>query len=163
MGGAPLSAETIEEIRRLALDGVGRNEIARRLDVSADAVTRHAPAGSFDRGATAAAVKARQVDMAARRSELAAQLLDEVGRLLADMRAGHTAFGWYGKDGEYRERNLDEPPPADKRALAGAASSLLSQHLRLVDHDTDGGVAQAESVLDNFMDAVARRAAELRE
>lgn len=158
----PLSAEQIAEIVRLAAEGLGRNEIARRLVVSVAAVSKHAPVGSFDRSATAAAVKARQVDMAARRSELASDLLDEVARLLADMRAGHLAFGWYGKDGEYRFKKLEEPPPADKRALAGAASSLLSQHLRLVDHDTDGGVAQAESVLDAFMDSVAERAAEIR-
>jgi hypothetical protein len=159
--GKPLPAETVAEIVRLAGEGLGRNEIARRVGVSVAAVTRHAPEGSFDRAATAEAVKARQVDMAERRGRLASDLLDEVARLLADMRSGHLAFGWYGKDGDYRERQLDEPPPADKRALAGAASSLLSQHLRLVDHDSDGGVAQAEAVIDAFMDAVAHRAREL--
>lgn len=159
--GRALPAETIAEIRSLAGAGKGRNEIARELGVSVAAVSRYAPAGSFDRTATAAAVKSRQVDMAERRARLASDLLDEVARLLADMRAGHLAFGWYGKDGDYHEKHLDEPPPADKRALAGAASSLISQHLRLVDHDSDGGVAQAKSVLDKFMDAIAERANEL--
>lgn len=159
--GKPLPAVTVAEIVRLAGERVGRNEIARQLGVSVDSVTRHAPAGSFDRSATAAAVKARQVDLAARRSELAVRLLDEVSRLLDDMRGGHLVFGWYGKDGTYRDRHLDEPPPGDKRALAGAASSLLSQHLRLVDHDSDGGLAHQESVIDQFMGMIADKAREL--
>jgi hypothetical protein len=160
--GKPLPAETVAEIVRMAQEGAARNEIARQLGVSTMAVTKYAPEGSFDRSSTLAAVKARQVDMAARRSQIALRLLEEIDRLLDDMRGDHLVFGWYGKDGDYHDKLLNEPPPGDKRALAGAVTSLMGTHVRLVDHDSDGGVAQAESVLDAFMDTVAQRAAEIR-
>jgi hypothetical protein len=157
----PLSAQTIAEIRDLAASGTARNDIARRLGISAATVTKYAPAGSFDRSATEAAVKAHKIDASARRAILAERFAEEAERLLDDMRAGHLAFGWYGKDGDYRYRQLDEPPPADKRALMAAAATAIDRHLRLVDHDSDGGLDEARSVLDGFMDAVARRAAGL--
>lgn len=159
---AELPSETVAEIQRLAAEGVGRNEIARRLGVSSSTVTAHAPAGSFDRTASAAATKARQLDMAARRAELAANLLSDAERLREQLWEPHLAYAFGGKDNDYNEHELAEPGPADKRALISSVSTAMAAHLRLVDHDSDGGVAHAESVLDSFMDAVAQRAAEIR-
>lgn len=159
---AELSSETVAEIRRLAAEGVGRNEIARRVGVSSSTVTAYAPAGSFDRGASAAATKARQIDMAARRAELAANLLADAERLREQLWRPHLAYAFGGKDNDYNEHELDEPGPADKRALMATISTAMAAHLRLVDHDSDGGVAHAESAMDRFMDAVAQRTAEIR-
>lgn len=159
---AELSGETIAEIRRLAGEGVGRNEIARRLGVSAGAVTAHAPAGAFDRSATAEAVRARQVDMAARRAELASNLLEDAARLREQLWVPALVYAFGGKDNDYNEHTLDEPSFADKRAIMSSVNTAMAAHLRLVDHDSDGGVAQATSVLDSFMDAVAERAAQIR-
>lgn len=160
--GEPLAQGVIAEIQRLAADGVGRNEIARQLGVSAGTVTRHAPAGSFDRKSTAAAVKARKVDLAARRAEIAALLLEDAARLRAQLWQPHIAFAFGGKENTYNEHPLSEPTPADKRALITSAVTALNAHLRLVDHDADGGLHDAESVLDGFMDAVATRASQIR-
>lgn len=160
--GSPLPAEVVAEIQRLAGEGSGRNEIARQLGVSAGTVTRHAPAGSFDRGGTAVAVKARQVDLAARRAELAALLLEDAAKLRAQLWQPHMAFAFGGKENTYNEHPLSEPTPADKRALISSAVTALTAHLRLVDHDSDGGLADAESVLDGFMNSIAQRAAEIR-
>ena len=159
--GKPLSAEKVAEIRRLAEAGLGRNEIAREAGVSVAAVTRHAPAGSFDRSSTAAAVKARQTDMAARRAVLAGKLLEDAERLRELLWKPSVVFAFGGKDNTYNEHAVDSPPFADKRTLMLSANTALMAHLRLVDHDSDGGVAHAESVLDQFMDAVAQRAREL--
>jgi|SRR6185503_2736156 len=159
---ADLSDETIAEVSRLAAAGVGRNEIARRLGISAGSVTAHAPAGSFDRRKTAEAVKARQLDMAARRAELAANLLEDAERLRAQLWEPALVYAFGGKDNDYNEHTLEEPGFADKRAIISSVSTAMAAHLRLVDHDSDGGVAHAESVLDQFMDAVAQRAAEIR-
>lgn len=161
--GEPLAQAVITEIQRLAAEGVGRNEIARRLRVSAGTVTRHVPAGSFDRKSTATAVKARQVDLAARRTELAALLLDDAARLREQLWQPHIAFAFGGKENTYNEHPLSEPTPADKRALIASAVTALNAHLRLVDHDSDGGLGEARSVLDGFMDAVAQRAAGIRD
>lgn len=159
---AELSGETIAEIGRLAAEGVARNEIARRLGVSVGSVTRHAPAGSFDRSMTAEAVKARQIDMAARRAELAGNLLADAERLREQLWEPALVYAFGGKDNTYEDHTLEEPSFADKRAIISSVSTAMAAHLRLVDHDSDGGVAHAESAMDKFMDAVAERAAQIR-
>jgi len=155
------SDETIAQIRDLATTGVGRNEIARRLGVSADAVTRYAPEGAFDRSATMAAVRARQADMAERRARLADALLSDAERMREQIWQTATVFNFGGKDNDYNDHTFDEQPPDGKRTLMQAVSTAVAAHVRLVDHDGDGGIDEAKSVLDGFMDAVARRAAEL--
>ncbi|MGH3436862.1 MAG: hypothetical protein ACRDRN_10400 [Sciscionella sp.] len=156
-----LSDETIAEVRRLAEGGVARNEIARRLRVSPGAVTKYAPAGAFERSATVAAVRAHVVDMAERRALLAQGLLGDAERLREQMWEPTKVFAFGGKDNVYNEHPVQEPPVESKRALMQAVSTATSAHLRLVDHDSDGGLDEARSVLDGFMDAVARRANEL--
>lgn len=156
-----LPDQVIGEIVRLAGEGVGRNEIARRLGVSAASVTRFAPRGSFDRAATADATKARQIDMAARRTGLAADLLADAERLREQLWQPALVYAFGGKDNDYNEHTLAEPSFADKRAVISSVSTALAAHLRLVDHDTDGGTAHAESVLDQFMGAIAERAREI--
>lgn len=159
----PLDEEQVAEIRRLAAEGVGRNEIARRLGVSAGSVTLYAPAGSFDRTETIAATKARHADMAQRRAKLAADLLQDAERLREQIWQPALVYNFGGKDNDYNEHHLDEQPVDAKRALMQTVSTAVAAHVRLVDHDGDGGLDEAKSVLDGFMDAVARRAAEYRD
>lgn len=153
--------EVVARIRELAGAGVARNEVARQLGISPRTVSRYAEPGSFDRTATAAAVKARQIDMAARRAELAKDLLDDAARLREQIWEPTKIYNFGGKDNTYNEHPVDEPPFEAKRTLMQATSTALNAHLRLIDHDSDGGVAHAESILDKFMDAVAARAQEL--
>ena len=158
---AGLSQETIARIVELAQAGMGRNEIARELDVSVGTVTAHAPRGSFDRSATMAAVKARQADMAQRRAKLAADLLEDAERMRRQLWEPALVFNFGGKDNTYEEHQLQEQPTDGKRTLMQAVTAATTAHLRLVDHDGDGTVDQAKSVLDGFMDAIASRAAQL--
>jgi hypothetical protein len=157
----PTPAAMVERIRELAAGGMARNEIARTLQVSATTVTKYAPAGSFDRAATATAVKAHSVDMAARRAALAQAYLRDAERLREQMWQPTKVFAFGGKDNTYNEHPVDEPPVEAKRTLMQASTTAANAHLRLVDHDSDGGLDEAKSVLDGFMDAVARRAGEL--
>lgn len=160
---AGLSQETIARIRELAESGVGRNEIARELGVSVGSVTAHAPAGAFDRSATMAAVKARQADMAERRAKLAADLLEDAERMRRQLWEPTTLYNFGGKDNTYEEHQVDEPPFDGKRTIIQAVSTAVAAHVRLVDHDGDGGLDEAKSVLDGFMEAVAQKAAEYRD
>jgi hypothetical protein len=157
----PTPNDVVEQIKALAASGVGCNEIARRLEVSPRTVSRYAPPGSFDRSATIAAVKARQADMAARRAQLAADLLEDAERMRRQLWEPALVYNFGGKDNDYNERTLDEQPVDGKRTIMQAVSTAVNAHVRLVDHDGDGGVDEAKSVLDGFMDAVARRANEL--
>lgn len=158
-----LSARSIKTIVRLAGEGTSLGGIAREVGCSRSTVAKYAPSGSFDRSRTQAAAKAHQLDAAAKRALLAERTADLALRITERMADSHLTFGWFGKDGVYEEKTLPEPPAAELRAFAGALASLTTQHLRLVDHDGDGGLDEARSVLDGFMDAVARRAGELTE
>lgn len=157
----PTAPDVIARIVELAKAGLARNEIARQLQVSATTVTKYAPAGSFDRAATQKAVRAHSVDMAARRAALAEQLLRDAERLRAQIWQPALVYNFGGKDNTYEEHTLQEQPVDGKRALMQTVATAMTTHLRLVDHDSDGGLDEARSVLDGFMDAVARRAAEL--
>lgn len=158
---AALDPTVIAEIQRMAADGVSAYRISKTLHVSAYSVQKYAPAGSFDRKGTEAAVKAHKLDAAARRAAISEQLLTVAAQLVHRMGSEYLTMGWFGKDGDYREHLHDLPPAAEVRQFAGALSSLMATHLRLVQHDSDGGVTAAESALDGFMNAVAQRVAEL--
>ena len=159
--GVRLSDEQIAEIRRFAGAGMSRNEIVRRLGVSPGSVSKYAPAGSFDRSETAAATKAHHTDMAARRAVLAQNLLRDAEKLRAMLWQPALVYNFGGKDNTYEEHLLEEQPVDAKRAIMATVATAMTTHLRLVDHDSDGGLEEARSVLDGFMDAVARRAHEL--
>ncbi|HEY1820425.1 MAG TPA: helix-turn-helix domain-containing protein [Trebonia sp.] len=158
-----LSAKKIETIRHLAADGRSLSSIARELHVSPSTVHKYARPGSFERTQTAAAVQAHQLDAAARRAAISERLLTIVDQLADRMGSEYLSFGWFGKDGEYRHRTHPLPPAGEMRQFSGALSSLMATHLRLVAQDSDGGLSDAVSVLDGFMDAVAERAAEIRD
>jgi len=146
----------IAEIRRLAAEGVGRNEVARRVGCAISTVTRYAPAGSFDRAATAAAVKARQTDLAARRAALAANLLADAERLREQMWQPGVVYAFGGKDNDYNEHPVDEPPAAEKRTLMQAATAAMTAHLKLIDHDVDNGVDEARDVAKAIAEGLRR-------
>lgn len=165
MPGTPITESEVAEIRRhhaagLSLGATAR-AVGRPISTVRDAARREGL--SWDRSRTAAAVKAHTVDMAARRTVLAANLLQDAERLREQMWQPAVVYAFGGKDNDYNEHPVAEPPAGDKRTLMQAASTALTAHLRLVDHDSDGGLTEARSVLDGFMDAVARRAADLTE
>jgi AcrR family transcriptional regulator len=159
----PMPDDVVERIRDLAAAGVGCNEIARQLGVSPRTVSRYAPDGAFDRTQTIAATRARQADMAERRARLAEALLSDAERMREQIWQTATVFNFGGKDNDYNEHKFTEQPPEGKRTLMQAVSTAVAAHTRLVDHDGDGTIEQAKSVLDGFMDAIAQKAAEYRD
>lgn len=161
--GKPITDAELEAIRQHHAAGLSLNRTAKELGRAPSSVRLASKrlGLSWDRSKTEKAVKARQVDMAAERAELAADLLQDAKRLREQMWQPAVVFAFGGRDGDYSEHRVTEPPAADKRTLMQASTAALTAHLRLVDHDSDGGVAEARSVLDGFMDAVARRANEL--
>lgn len=163
MPGRPVTSEEIAEIRRHNAAGDSLGATARALGRPVSTVVRVAKREglSWDRSKTAKAVAAHTVDMAARRAQLAQDLLDDARRLREQLWQPTTVFNFGGKDNTYNERELDEAPADIKRTLMQASTTALTAHLRLVDHDSDGGLGEARSVLDGFMDTIARRANEL--
>lgn len=149
-----LSENTITEIRRLASAGSSLSSIARELGVSLASVHKYAPKGSFDRSATAAAVKAHQLDAAARRAEISQRLLGIIEQLAQRMGAEHTSFGWFGKDGTYRQKTHPLPPAAEMRQFAGALASLAATHVRLEQFQAGDEHQDARDAIIAFGNAV---------
>lgn len=161
--GKPITDAELEAIRLHHAAGLSLSGTAKLIGraVSSTRLASVRLGLSWERSKTAAATAAAQTDMAAQRAQLAADLLQDAKRLREQMWQPAVVFAFGGRDGDYSEHRVTEPPAADKRTLMQASQAALTAHLRLVDHDSDGGVAEARSVLDGFMDAVARRASEL--
>lgn len=158
MPGKPRQGDSPEEreaIKSLHAQGLGRNEIARRTGLPQKVVSRVAleEGLSFERsGATAAATKAKQADAAANRARLQGEALAASVRLMGQMFQPTTVFNFGGRDNEYNERVMPEPPFSDKRAIAVAVQSLASTALRLAEFDRSSDDQQQGSILLDLRD-----------
>lgn len=135
-----ISDATKRKVRKLARDGMARNEIARQCKISAGSVTticRTAkPPISFDRSATAAAVEAKVIDHKARRADLAGKALDEVHRLFGLLTSPHEVIHW-DKDGFVHRAEIERPTSGDVKNYATAIGILTDKHVALVKLDSD--------------------------
>jgi len=147
-----MSEDRWEELRQLHAEGLGRNAIARQMGINTSVVSRTAAhlGLDFDRSRIAAATAARVADVAERRSLLAEDLVSDAERLRAQLWQPHLYWDWGGKDHDYDEKLADEPTPADKRALMGAAGMAIDRSLKLLPPETSSGVDQAKSMLGSL-------------
>lgn len=132
-----------------------RNGVARRFDRSTGVITKIAKAAglSFDRTATKAAVEARKVDLAAKRAQLAADMLDDGARLRAQLWEPAVVYSWH--KGEYSEREVAEPTFGDKRRIAGAVKMLVNGSIDLERHDS-GDEDAARSLREELVTGLGR-------
>lgn len=154
-----LTEDERAELRRLHAQGLGRNEIARRLGRGSRSVSVVAAelGLSFDRAATEEATRARQADLAERRALLAEALQSDAERLTEQLWQPSKIYNFGGKDNEYNERDVPEPPADAKRALMGAAGMAIDRSLRLVPPAADeSGLDAARSMLTGLAEGVRR-------
>lgn len=134
---APVSDETRARIVELHGEGMGRNAIAREVDLNPSTVGRIC-AGlglTFDRSATRAAVEARVVDLKAERAELTAGVLADARRIRGLM---FEAIKVRTTDGHGVIVEYDTAPTArDWRDAATAIGILIDKHLVLQKFDSD--------------------------
>ena len=159
MAGRPVTQADRDQVAAMHADGKSRNEIARALGRSPSTVSAIAQelGLSFGRERTAAATAAKQADNRARRARLAAEMLDDIARLRAQLFAPTVVFAFGGKDNVYREHKVDRPPPREQRDIVLAITNLIASHLRLVEYDRDTGAAPVAGMLGAlFADLQAR-------
>lgn len=142
-----------KRIIELAEAGTGRNDIVREVGVAAGTVSKIVAAAglNFDRSKTRDATEARKVDLAARRAEIQAVLLEDAMRLRAQIWQPHEYIDHGGKDFDEARWQQDEPTPADKLKLMQATSAALGRSLDLAKHDADAGDKPA---VDAWLDAM---------
>lgn len=132
--GGIVTDEERAEIIRLHGEGIGRNEIARITRRSQRTVSLIcAEEGlTFDVSMTEEATRHRVAQLAERRAVLAEALQGDAERLTELMWSPATIYSFGGKDNVYREKDVNEPPAADKRNLMAAANVAIEKSLKLV-------------------------------
>lgn len=155
----PVSDEERDRIRELHGQGLSCNAIAEQIGRSASTVTRQCGklGLTFDRSATAAAVRAHVVDAKARRAALAEAFLANAERLNAQMfEPCEDMAPVGGMDPTVLRWNRDEPSFADKEKIARGAGVLADKHLKLAQFDSDSGAEHARSMIGKLYEGLVR-------
>lgn len=155
---SPVTPELRARMKALAAEGLGRNAIAREVGVDGGTVTKYAKRDgyTFDREQTAMAVRARQIDLQAIRTDLARKFLlaadDSLEALATPVKLG--AFG--GKDNTWKETLLDGPTIEQRSVLVKTAQAASTQGIALLRQDAEAGSQVARSMVEQLRDALTK-------
>lgn len=154
----PVSDELRAQVREAHARGLGRNAIARELEVGAGTVTKIARdlGLEFNREETAIATRARQIDLSAIREQLARKFLlaaDESLELL-DAPVVIGAFG--GSSNTWNETLLDGPTIEQRKVLVGTAQAAASKGIELLKIDAENGSVSARGMVAELAKALAK-------
>lgn len=154
--GQPVDPAARARVQELHTEGWSRNAIAREVGISGYSVTKivRELGLNFDREATKAATEAKVADNRARRAELASDLLDDAKRLREQLWEPCTIGAFGGKDGEWHEAQVSEPPFADKRNILSSVQTAVRSHVELEKVDAGSGSESAASMLGGIGDAL---------
>ncbi|QNA93249.1 MULTISPECIES: hypothetical protein [unclassified Microbacterium] len=146
-----ISDDQKAQVLALHAQGLARNEIARRVGISAGSVTNICRAADrdFDRSETKRATEARQVDLAAGRIRLAKKMLAASEAMLDDIDGEYLVYNFGGKDNDYNEHLLAAAPVEVKRNIITTAGITFDKLTRIVEK-SDTGLEQAVGVLDTL-------------
>ncbi|MFF7851912.1 helix-turn-helix domain-containing protein [Streptomyces sp. NPDC007910] len=150
----PVTADDDEAVRQLHAEGLGRNEIARRLNRGPRTVSIIAArlGLTFDVTMTEEATRHRVAQLAEKRAILADALMDDALRLSEQLWEGATIHSFGGKDHTHNSHDVDEPLAVDKKNLMAAATAAAAQSLRLVPPESDAqGLAAVDQWLRGMM------------
>lgn len=156
-----ISEDQKTQVLALHAQGLARNEIARRVGISAGSVTNICrDAGlTFDRSETKQATEARQVDLAAGRIRLAEKMLAASEDMLDRIDDEYVVYNFGGKDNTFEQRTLDSAPVEVRRNVITTAGITFDKLTRIVER-SDTGLDQAVGVIDTLaagFTAVAER------
>jgi hypothetical protein len=159
-GHQPVTDVDRRRVAELHAQGLSRNAIALELGRSGRTISRicaeHEPPLTFERTRTAAATAAKKADGAARRAELQLKALDAAGRLFEQMFAPTVVYNFGGKENDYNERPVDEPPFRDKRDIATSIKALADTALKLAEYDKATGNEDEKSMLTDLREALTQ-------
>lgn len=150
----PVTDDDREQVRALHAQGLGRNEIGRRIDRGQRTVSVLAAEMGleFDITMTEVATRHRMAQLAEKRTILADALTDDALRLSAQVWEPGVIYNFGGKDNSYEERAVEQPPAAEKRQLMSAATAAAAESRRLVPPESDEqGLAAVDAWLKGMM------------
>lgn len=158
-----ISEDQKAHVLTLHAEGHARNEIARRVGISAGSVTNICrDAGlTFDRSETKQATEARAVDLAAGRIRLAEKMLAASEDMLDRIDDEYVVYNFGGKDNTFEQRTLDSAPVEVRRNVITTAGITFDKLTRIVEK-SDSGLEQAVGVLDTIADGFRAAAEQYR-
>lgn len=159
-----VTQDDVDLFLRLYNEGLGRNEIARQMDRPHGTVTNIARRVGvrFDTADAEVAIETNKAKAAEIRSRLAVKLALSAEALAEQMWEPAVLGNFGGRNNTWSQVDVPEPPPADKRALASAAATLLDRSLKLDEYDRHQGDDAAKSMLSG-LELVIRQAAREQE
>ncbi|RLL70306.1 helix-turn-helix domain-containing protein [Streptomyces sp. Z26] len=145
----PVTDDDRQQIRVLHAEGLGRNEIARRLNRSPRTISVQATdmGLTFDRTATAVATAARKTDAKARRAAIIDGLYDVAEDDLAYLKQGAGYELVEVSMGAPVRYTVDRLPAQDRRALIGGINTGTGAAARLEALDAGDGADDARSMI----------------
>lgn len=116
-------------------------QTSRDHEVSRSTVSKLAKeAGlTFERTQTKSATEAVLADNRAWRAQTSRRFLAKCNALMDRMDGPHLVYAFGGKDNDYNEHELAEPPVDALRGLMTAAAIAFDKHLAADKHDADVG------------------------
>jgi hypothetical protein len=162
MPGKRLTDADEARICELYGEGLSRNGIAKRSGFANRTVTRVLAKHGLpiDRAAPLEGIAARSIDLAAKRQQLAARLLEDAERLRQQMWLPCTVHAFGGRDNAFNSEVLAEPCPADRASLMRAVATCVDRSLRLDEYGKEGAVPTARSMLAKLGEAMAAAVAD---
>jgi len=150
------SPARFDEFRELHEEGLGRNAIARRMDITNSVASRTAEhlGLAFDRSRIEAANRARLADLNERRSLLAVRFQEIAEDSLERIYQQTTVFSFGGKENEYNDHTFDEAPIAERQKLVTAAAIAVDKSLKLAPAETSNDLDEAKSMLGSLGQAL---------
>lgn len=137
-------------------DGDSITAIAKRMQRSASTVSKHGKrlGLSWDRARTAAATAAVIADGRARRAALEQRMLDEAERSLDRMWSGLEVGAFAGADGEFKHAWIEEPSPADRKAIMQTAATAATAAAKLAEQNAGTEIDTAKAALTLMQQAL---------
>lgn len=155
----PLTNDERAEIVRHIESGKGCAETAKIMNRSADTVSRIAHSIGWTFGVTnlARAHGARSAYCAEARAGIAALATERAQSMLERWEQEYLVFNFGGKDNDYNEHVLSEPPVEAKRAMAQTFRDLMRTVLDIDRHDNraDEGLAAVDQWLRDMIGSAA--------
>ncbi|XTZ18178.1 helix-turn-helix domain-containing protein [Micromonospora echinospora] len=152
----PVTQADYDRVKELHAQGLSRNAIAEQLGRSGKTISEIAKKLdlTFDRTRTRAATEAKKDDAAARRARLQVDALAGAQKLMGQMFSKAKIYNFGGKENDYNERDVDEPPFRDKRDIANAIQALANTALKLAEYDKATGNESEKSMLTDLREAL---------
>lgn len=150
----PLDPQLRADILRDIQDGqLSRNEIARRRNVSPSTVSKIAKdsgtTAAFDRTQTVKATRAKQLDNAARRTDLIDRMYAMASHMLDRVESPYTQVITGPAGAEFVTTKL--PPLRDAQAGMSSAAIAIDKAARMEAANGDSRVEQARSLLSGLL------------